>query len=472
VIRHVNPSDYKFFDEIMRTSIPAFVIMLLGVGLVFSLNGCTTSDELPATEETVAPPVTKIPLRVVVLAPVSDPDSVTRQWLSDSDQPIAIQSQTVEEFLAQEKCMADVVLYPDHLLGELVARDWVVKLPEAFGPTGAQVAVGEEASGTELRPAIPRAWRVASQYEGISYAIPLGCSLPVIVASKALAVQVEGTTTSLEALQASIANSNIEQVVVPESEINHSAIVDRFLTLVSSLTTQNKKYGVLFRLNTMQPRLNEAEFVQAAEVLKKLTQQPGGLAANLGSHELSWTWAATHAQPVFTIASSTLIGPVASKIESGAIIDVAGFSLVNTGGGLQASIASSCQQTQQSLAFMKWLELRQTRALLAPMVNGIDIPTPGGVESLASRSRRNLSEAIRSDDLFQEPRLPMAHEFRESLGRHLANYLLGKQDVDAALAAANASWTAIQDSAKQSTGQSPTYEERKLEYQRSLGLTN
>lgn len=442
-------------------------LLLLFAGLALGLSGCTNRGESSTAPTTLSLPVTDIPLRIVVLAPVSDPDSLKRQWRSDSEQPISIQSQTVDAFLAQDRCQADVILYPDHLLGELVAKDWIVKLPDAMQPAIAEELGFDEArEDNESRAPTPRAWQTAAQYEGVAYALPLGCSLPVWVASSAFAEKIDDQDPTLESLQAALQRQSTEPATVPEPAIDNGAIADRFLTLASSLSSRNKKYGLLFDLNTMQPKLNEVEFKQAATILKQLSEQTGGLEATLGSHEFAWTWAATHQGPVLAMASSTLIGPTASKIETGAIIEVADFSSANTGGGLQAGLATSCQQTQQSLEFLKWLGLKQSRALLAPMVQGVDIATPGGVESLAYRSRRSLSKALQSDDLFQEPRMPRAHALRQALGKHLADYLLGKLELDATLEAANLSWAAIQAEPRRSL------EEQKFEYQRSLELTN
>ncbi len=62
---------------------------------------------------------------------MSDPSLVERAWLTGSDQKLEIRTLGVDEYLAEKSCNCDVAIFPARLLGELIDRKWLTKLPAA-----------------------------------------------------------------------------------------------------------------------------------------------------------------------------------------------------------------------------------------------------------------------------------------------------------------------------------------------------
>lgn len=438
-------------------------MLLLAIGLG-SFIGCRPAP--PADAETTfdaAPAASNVPLRIRVVGGVESPEVIERRWLSSSEQPIDIQSQSVEAFLANDSSQADVILFPARLIGELVQRDWITKLP-----------VFESASAVEAEEGsvrnFPPAWQAQCTYGGATYALPLGCSITRFVASDSLAKQLQGASderelkVSFQVLVDTLAASEPAQATEPLqlADIDPQALVDRFLTLAFAATQRNPIYGVVLDLETMQPRLMEPEFVQAAQVLLKMSAQAGGgRQATVSTHADAWQWAATQTQHAVAISTATQLSPAATTITSGAIIELGDGTVLNTGGGLIAAIATECRQSHHSKLFLQWLREPQTAVVLAPLILGVDSPQPSALDALSWRAQQRLMQVALNDQLPQELRIAGAFKLRAELADELLAMLNGSKSPVAALEAAQKRWRAMIE---------PNRDAVKLEYQLSLGL--
>lgn len=467
----------------LRQLFAVFLGFYLGP-LGLCLSGCQPAAPNAASQPVDSRPrASTVPLRIRVVADVSSPEIIRRRWLSNSEQPIALQPQKLDEFLDGTQCDADVVIFPARLIGELVSRDWILKLPEFDHDRHAEQSLDE-------RRAFPPSWQAQCNYGDATYAIPLGCSIPQFIASTALASGLSESELELdpridrsaiaELLPATARDADPgndrngnqpdprpeEQSVAPDpasdADVDRQALVDRFLALVFSSTERNRAYGVLLDLETMRPRLTDPEFLQAAELLERMAKQPGGFAAVTGSHTAAWQWATTHAEPVLAIASVTQLDDVAARIPEGQELRIQEHRYINVGGGLIAALAADCRQTQQSGEFLKWLSDPQTRAVLAPLVVGVDSPEPTELDATAWRLRQNLARVALNDQLPQELRIPQAHAMRVALADQLLLFLQGDETAPAALRDASDQWMRLITADR---------DRFKLEYKRSLGLS-
>ena len=121
-----------------------------------------------------------MPLRVLLVGEADDKDAVTRGWQAVSEQQIQINvlplnradpSGIGDAFLAGAK-KADVVIYPLVLVGEASRSDAVVEM------TADEVKKIE----SEVGALLPTARNGAARYGRATYALPLGCALPALVA--------------------------------------------------------------------------------------------------------------------------------------------------------------------------------------------------------------------------------------------------------------------------------------------------
>ncbi len=450
--------------------------IVIGLVVCFALPwvgaGCRPSSP-PTAEDashTDVPQATSIPLRIGVVSRISNPDSLVRRWLSGSEQPIAVQDMSVEDFLEQTECEFDVLLTPSYLLGELLDRDWIVKLPTALQPTEAPDAGGQldrewDADATQRTGE----WPSTAAYAGVVYGLPLGNSSCVALGSDSLCSQVDRPAVTWDEVLDLVAQQPKADAQSPteDAAVDPVAIVDRFLAIAFSLSERNSRYGLLFDIKGMRPRLSEPEFVLAAEIMQRLAAQPGGREALLGSHSQAWTWAATHPQAVVTVASPAWLTEDASQLETGGLIPIDGIPSTTLGHGLLVSLTKNCRQTQHSVEFLKWLRGNENRQFLAGIISGVDAPSQGSSPSVASSAKRELRDLASSERMIQEPRMPSAHRYRHALADQLLFFLRGEKSADQALHDASQDWLDILASMP-----GKDLERQRLEYQQSLGMVD
>lgn len=458
----------------------AFRLICL-LALSIAVAGCQPK-EAPQTssDKTLAAKVSEVPLRIRVVGELTDPDVLKRRWLAESEQPIEIRIESLEDYLADEENATDVLLFPSHLLGELVQRDWILKLPELPQPLGtSDDGVGGDSGGRATSVAAD----TSSRYGGTQYAVPLGCSVPQFVASSSLVAELSGgddkrldpqvdLSTLRNWLQTTYAangenssQANVPAAAQPDADstvIDREALVDRFCALMLQFSERDPRYGLFFDMSTLTPRIASEDGLQAVEFLLLLLQQEGGGATVFGSHDAAWSWAANHERPVLAMAAVSMLGPETQQIAAGEELRVGSDKYMNVGQGLLVGVSSNCRQTLQSLNFIAWLSRPSTTQVLAPLTRGVDPARPLSIDASAWRLRQNLAEALSSDRLPQEPRFPAAHSFRSLIADALLATLRDGQPAEAALADAEQKW--------QATATAQEHEKFERAYKTSLGL--
>lgn len=446
----------------------AAMVMCLVCGMA-SL-GCQPKTDQPAAADASGsasrPAVSSIPLRVWIAAPVTETELIQRQWVAQSEQPLQLRSLTVEELLAQPNCECDVLVYPASVIGELVQRGWIVKQPQGG------LRVGETASNEPQELNTNPTWRAQSNYADQAMGLSLGCAVPVFVASAGLNAEIDNLSWDDLLSQLQVTPTDSPSFSFDSDTVDAEAVVDRFLTIVASLSKRDPGYGMLFDLQSMQSRLSDAEYIQAAELLAALASQTDGLKSVVGSHSTAWTWAATREEAAVAIAAPILLDAQAAAVASGHVVrlqaqprsqPVAAQSSAGAGavpinavadrpqvawwsasGGLVASMSSRCRQSGQAQLCLEWLQSPNTRTVMATLVPGIESGAPSsGNEALSWQAQRQLSQDVKVAALSLEPRLPLAHEYRRALADELHQFLTGKKNSTTAMQDAARRWNEI-----------------------------
>lgn len=455
------------------------IVTLSLLGLV----GCEgDSAGAPKQDTTVArgATVSNVPLRVWVIASIADQEVVTRKWLGDTPQPIEIKQMTQEEFLSGEGCGCDVVIYPSRLMGELVARKWVSKLPRSI--TDHAPSQNDGMASPDPIKGLSPAWAAQATFDQDMYALPLGCDVPGLLATQLLekVVSDDSNTLTWDTLLAQL--PSVQTTINPAS-VDRSALVDRFLAIASTMSDRDAKYGMLLQLPKLQPLLSrKPEFKRAAEVLLRLSAQTPDAALAVGGHSSVWQTITSSDQALVSVVPLASLSeaesaskdgffqpllPIDSAVEQGSeeskgqTADTPRpFRSWNVGGGLNVSLADDCSQSAQAANLMKWLAKSQTRTFLASQIPGVQPASPtDGVDALRWRGiSRQTSLVVQS--LPQELRLPGAHLYRDALAAGLIDYLSGKIDAINALRQVEAAWGKI-------TRKRP---EQITDFKKSLGL--
>ncbi|MGN6546301.1 MAG: hypothetical protein ACTHK7_14705 [Aureliella sp.] len=439
---------------------------------------------------------------------------IERQWQASSERPLKLVTFNGRGLLDYDKCECDVVVFPAHLMGELLERQWLVELPGSLTPVGLSAAgssnrestsgkspgttapneiAGESAAssaaarGDEHGPALqPATWIDQARYGRKLWGLSLGVTAPVVMANFELPLygadnQAEQNAPDpaaywqavIESLTAKTAGKKRKQA--PLADPGLGAVCDRFLVLLASLSERDARFGLLFDPETLKARLAEQEFVEAAKVMLQLHQLNAAAEAMAGSYDAAWQ-ALGRDEPCVSIGVPPLPTPEVDKVTSLTIglpppthRRGAGRSLLsdrtvgwNSGHGLVASLTAQCRQTSLAAEFMRWLTGESNRNALARSIDGISASTlyaPGSSAWQAQHLEQRIAQQSR---LPIEPRLPGSVEYRDELGTQLVSMLNGELEPEAAMKAAAAAWDAI--TAKRNEA------ELRASYEASLGL--
>ena len=126
-----------------------------------------------------------------------------------------------------------------------------------------------------------------------------------------------------------------------------------------------------------------------------------------------------------------------------------------------ASITEQCRQSVQSIRFVRWLAQDRTIASLEgnlPAVVAISKTT----SNLADRVNQQTMAMLSEYNLSCEPRLRLAHRYRQLLSVQLFSIVTGKISISDGLSAAATAWDDI--SIEQ-------FKIQQREYEKSLGMT-
>ncbi len=449
----------------MPRTLPTYSLLIVFIWTFATLVGCESNSNSSAeSAKTSAAATSAVPLRLWIVGQVSDPSLVERAWLTGSDQKLEIRILTVEQYLGEKTCNCDVTIFPARLLGEMIDRKWLTKLPALLNATDDNV-----------QP-VPSVWARQASYGGEVWAVSLGSTIPVTVVSESAAAfltKENDWDSLLNLLAIEPAKSSVQKFDL--AGVDRTTLVDRFLAIVVNLTQRSPDYGLLFDLQKMKPRLTEPEFVRAAEILLKLSTQPSSPETAIQSvasdSSQAWTWVNTQAKPALTIVSPTLLSASATQVTGCRAIRVPGQGIGsnqgsgwNTGSGLIASLSASCRQSSRATQLLQWLRQSETRKALSPLILGIESVSPtAGSDSSAWQAKSIATEQAANGKVPNELRLPRAEEYRSVLADKLITILTGEKPVAEALAEASVAWQSITDARGR--------ELQRNDYEQSLGLT-
>lgn len=446
------------------------VLPLFGSGLL-GLAGCRQSTGVDAqevekhTEGAASRPT--VPLRVWLVGRLQSSEALQRHWHSFSEQPIKLRSMTSEQFFEEQSCPADLLVFPSRCLGELIQRQWITRLPTVLLKPSSEFRESKSKGTVELTdqlwqdqedvlPITPAAMIEATSYDGTRYGFPLGFGLVSVLGGS----QVDVPSLSWEQLAQKISRTDAPPTEPNLLEIDSDALVDRFLAIAIGHSSMNTKYGVLFDLRTLKSRLMEPEFQFAAELLKTMAAQSEDAAISVvGSHTRAWQWLHQAGNRAFALVSMTEVDWDSRELDGPKLIDFSNSRPWYSGAGLVVALASQCQQTSQSINFMRWLYSDRILQTLRTLTGGVAVFPASGSSPIEQFSQQNAL-ILEDSRICYEPRMPGAHLYRKAVSESLVEMLAGKCSVNQAL-------TAAADSLDRITSQRQL---QQLDYERSLGL--
>ena len=290
--------------------------------------------------EPVAVPLAKtrknVPLRVLLVGEADDKDTVTRGWQAVSEQQIQINvlpldradsSGIGDAFLTGAK-KADVVIYPLVLVGEASRSDAVVEM------TADEVKKIE----SEVGALLPTARNGAARYGRATYALPLGCALPALVAQ-----------SKIEPLESW---EDYDQLVATQWEGMAAEPTAAGWAGTMFLWRCSGMKNWLFERKNLKPLINTEPYVTSLELMvrtnsryQKKDQTPDQIWALVGEGKLRGGIGFPIRRS--SAADNMEVFPLPGVVNlSKVVLDP--FSPV-------VSLSASCRQTDASKQFIEWL---------------------------------------------------------------------------------------------------------------------
>jgi len=431
------------------------ITVLLGL---FSLLGCDSGSKNPANSSE-SPASSRPALRLLIVDAPELEKEISVRWQAASDQLLKIENISSREVGTREPFQSDVVIFPGVLLGDLIKKEAIGRLPvEAIAIKESDSTQGSVVSAWPVR------WRNSATFGGQLYAVPLGAtnlgailsgadSAPLDELQKLLGSSKDPKVQSLvywnqllENIEAGIASSSSERELLLQEllakigdEVKDS-LVDRFLFIAS--TTNAPSHG-LFDLLKMEARLAQSEFVNAVKILARLARlSPGTIAVQ---HAKAWELAAAN-----RVGTSVALGWPSSIVAQtedgvGAPSKIAVAPIVwNTGRGLIASVAKNTKQTAVSCQFLLWLGEPEQRDALRAVCSRVEL-LPGQSDRLSGQDHYRAYQTINNRDSRVEPmelslRMANANQYRAVLSDCLVSAIQSPDRIDSIMAGCASKW--------------------------------
>lgn len=459
-------------------------MFLLRIATVLTLClacvGCEPKPLSPA-DDANAIQKERPPLRVwIVDAPELEKELLIR-WRASSDQALAIENISSKDLLDGRAFAFDTILFPGYLLGDVVEREIVSKLPSQVTMQGAsesgskstQPDAREESSTEDLSKSWPDRFRSIASYAGKLYAVPLGSNSMAMV-SKGVDVasltelqsnlaMPQGTTGKsrevweswLRSIESGADVTKSEDLLFAKmeqaGELEKQRLVDQFLWIAS--TTDKQRRG-LFDLAKMQSRLKEPEFIDSVKVLGRLARLfPDSV---FSSAEDAWAAAGAGSQDSKFVAlgwpsafSRQNDSQSESPLESDGHVHVVPI-LWNPNRGLVASIGKGTRQTSVSIQFLRWLSLPEQREALRSVCSRIELladqPDRNVVREDYQKYTVALSRPALQDGMPWSLRLVHSPDYRETLADALLRAVRAPDQAEKIMAECSQKWNELTES--------------------------
>jgi len=452
-------------------------ILVLLASLVSSGCGPKASEPIAETPASARPP-----LKIWIVDAPELEKEISIRWQAASDQSLKIENIAASEIAAREPFVADVVIFPSWLLGQLVQKQAVSKLPNEalvkreLSSTDANSAESQtlelklpDAKTMEsLTAAWPTRWRNAATFANQLYAVPLGATNQTIALVglnpeplNELSQRMSGGrdlntpawsqwTLFLDETQKALQTNEADRKKILDEQLAKMGqpelayLTDRFLFIAS---TTNAKTRGMFDLVQMTSRLGHPDFVLSAKILARMALLfPESIAAEPTK---SWEMLASKSDETKSAAigwPSSVAGAASDSFTnseaSGKV--VVSRILRNSGNGLIASLGRKTRQTAVSCQFLVWLAEPEQREALQAVCSRIELPPEQNDRNNIRPDYRAFqvaqSREARSEPMELSLRMANADQYRALLSKSLVDAIQKPDKIDSIMANSATQW--------------------------------
>ena len=439
--------------------IPKFALLSL-VFCALALVGCSQSAPEPIAE---TPASARPPLKIWIVDAPELEKEISVRWQAASDQALKIEIIAMDGVAAREPFPADVVIYPALMLGDLVQKQVIGRLPPQvtanLGPDNAEPTPTPADGGVSSWPV---RWRNSATFGSQLFAVPLGATnmgVAMVGSEGTLSFQnhssgkdvnsksMEEWTQFLDRNEAALSDSRVdrqtslEHALLKLGPLEKSFLVDRFLFIASTTDARNRG---LFELVKMESRLSLPEFTNSAKILSRLSRLfPESI---LSEPTKAWGLAVAKSDSSAGFAIGWPNANLNNNSDLTAKVTVAPL-VRNPGRGLLASIGKKTRQTAVSCQFLAWLSEPGQREALRSVCSRIELAA-GQKDRNSIRDDYRAFQAANSHELPSEPmglslRMANADQYRVILGDCLVEALRSPDKIESILAGCSIKWNQL-----------------------------
>ena len=449
------------------------------------LAACAEQAELDDVTETAQEPPK--PLSVIFVATPGVGTEVARQWAASRNGVLNVREVDLEELFADDYAnleKQDVIVYPPMLLGQLVADERILDLPDEVW----------DATILNNRGLLRNSRTTLIRFDKKRMAIPLGApSLCLFCRTDVLQaigvdvpetwedlIQLKQTLADAEDLKDADGNALPTDILIPTDE---SFAGNMLLAMAAASIRHRGKLDTVFDRDTMKPLITAEPFVDAlvkcqaiaGEFESRSVQQCVSQFCR-GDAAVAVGWPAESFVQEVQLSDEAIDKCVITRLpgntqwfdfstqqwnrnEQVAKVELVGFD------GMQASLLTTNSHPTTAFDFLAWLGSKQTA------VNALS-KSPHSAPTRASHLGNSLPWtgdmlSVENADAYAEqlevvnnqqvslmfPRLRETPAYITSLSKQVVLFLQGRQDANKALATVASEWesiTARNDAAEQS----------------------
>jgi len=436
--------------------------------------GCTASGPDPKNGAMAVSGKDRPPLRICLVETPELEEEISIRWKVSSDQPIVFENLSSNELIASDPVMADVLIYPGNLIGDLVLKEVIGRLPSQAIRRDQN---DEDQTSLDLADSWPVRWRDASTFANQRYAIPLGVTKlgaimrglnpqPMIDLAAGFANQREQNKLAneqwnrfLEPLEAAMGTtqefteSELETKLSTLSPVERNTLLDRFIWVASTTMARRKGF---FDLAKMKSRLAQPEFSLSVKTLARLVRIfPSSFFQNPNQAWDSVAFSKTDKSQAFAIgwpspspSDSADSHDVSSQDSASSSISVSPF-VWSSNQGILASMGKKTRQTSVSAQFLAWISEPEQRESLRAKYPRIELlPSQRDRNTLRTdyRDFQSLNDKdSQTDGVDLSLRMANADQYRSILADALIQALCNPNDCEQIMARCSDEWNSLTD---------------------------
>jgi hypothetical protein len=414
-----------------------------------SLVGCTRNPSSPEVSPTASTSdKDRPPLRIGLIAQSKElEENVRLRWGSVSDLRLEFISLDEAALDDEEVPKLDIVVAPTMLIGSLVEREWVSKLPENV----VALLKPSEQNPTPQNLQIPNHWLSSVEYAKSIWGVPMGCSIVMLKTAKDDSAP-DNVDTEIDV---SVLSKYRFQSDAQSTGWNQADLVDQFLLIARTKSPDMYDSSPFFKLIDGSSRLNEAWLIEAAKTLREL-HRTNSVDASLvelgwpnGGNELGWSTPTITRSNIDYDASGK-----GSMVKQRIVID--------GGRGSAFFMSTRTRQSSKSAFFLSWLCEPSQKTMLAKL-SPYSYSIPDGSAPTSGTYADAAFNISFSDNVTASFRMNNGQQYRKLLFDTLRSIISSESvDVEQAMQECSTKWDTLSNSLDT--------KKQKDSLERSLGL--